>query len=81
MKAASCRLAGPPEVILAWHSRWPRARPAARPRPLIYNALVLALAHACMTATIWLFFVGITGSLVVVIISFFEDLMEVVGKD
>ncbi len=34
-----------------------------------------------MTGLIWLFFVGIAGSLLVVIISFFEDLMELVGKD
>jgi hypothetical protein len=57
-------------------------RSSSGPLPsLIYNAPVLALAHACMTGLFWVFFVGITGSLIVVIISFFEDLMELVGKD
>lgn len=49
--------------------------------PLIYNAPVLAFAHACMTGMIWLFFVGVAGSLLVIIISFFEDLNELVGKE
>lgn len=29
----------------------------------------------------WLFFVGIAGSLVVIIVSFFEDLHEILHKD
>lgn len=53
----------------------------ARPHPLIYNVVVIALARACMTGMTWLFFVGVAGSLLVIVISFFEDLSELVGKE
>lgn len=42
---------------------------------------MLALAHAAMTLLTWLFFVGSVGSLIVIVISFFEDLTELFGKD
>jgi hypothetical protein len=42
---------------------------------------VIALARACMTAMVWLFFIGVAGSLLVIIISFFEDLNELIGKE
>jgi hypothetical protein len=42
---------------------------------------VLALAHAAMTVLTWLFLIGFAGSLLVILISFFEDLNELVGKD
>lgn len=48
---------------------------------VIYNACVIALALAAMTLCTWIFFVGIAGSLLVILISFFEDLNELVGKD
>ncbi|MGB9029631.1 MAG: hypothetical protein WCC27_05880 [Acidobacteriaceae bacterium] len=48
---------------------------------VIYNARVIALAHAVMSVLTWLFFVGIAGSLLVILISFFEDLNELVGKE
>jgi hypothetical protein len=50
-------------------------------RTLIYNAGVLAFAHAVMSVLTWIFFVGIAGSLLVILISFFEDLNELVGKE
>ncbi len=50
-------------------------------RTLIYNARVLAFAHAVMSVLTWIFFVGIAGSLLVILISFFEDLNELVGKE
>jgi hypothetical protein len=34
-----------------------------------------------MIGLTWLFLVGLTGSLLVIVISFFEDLNELVGKD
>ncbi len=34
-----------------------------------------------MALCTWLFFIGIAGSLLVIFISFFEDLNELVGKD
>jgi hypothetical protein len=40
-----------------------------------------ALAHAGMTVATWLFFIGVAGSLLVVLISFAEDLHELLGKD
>jgi len=49
--------------------------------PLIYNFPVLALAQAAMTAATWIFFIGVAGSLLVILISFFEDLTELIGKD
>lgn len=55
--------------------------PDALSRLLIYNLLVIALARGCMTVMTWLFFVGIAGSLLVIIISFFEDLNELIGKE
>jgi hypothetical protein len=48
---------------------------------LIYNAPVIALARACMTGMTWLFLIGVAGSLFVIVISFFEDLNELVGKE
>jgi len=42
---------------------------------------VIALAHAVMTLLTWLFFIGAAGSLIVILISFFEDLTELFGKD
>lgn len=48
---------------------------------LVYNALVIALAKAAMTVATWLFIVGICGSLIVILISFFEDLTELLGKE
>ncbi|MGA7524821.1 MAG: hypothetical protein WBW84_20390 [Acidobacteriaceae bacterium] len=42
---------------------------------------MLAFAHACMTVMTWLFLVGVAGSLLVIVISFVEDLNELVGKD
>lgn len=42
---------------------------------------MIALAHAVMTLLTWLFFVGAAGSLVVIFISFFEDLTELLGKE
>ncbi|HEY1809912.1 MAG TPA: hypothetical protein VGG42_15210 [Acidobacteriaceae bacterium] len=42
---------------------------------------MIALARACMTGMTWLFFIGIAGSLLVIIISFSEDLMELIRKD
>lgn len=34
-----------------------------------------------MTVMTWLFLVGVAGSLLVIVISFVEDLNELVGKD
>lgn len=34
-----------------------------------------------MSAMVWLFFIGVAGSLIVILISFFEDLNELVGKE
>lgn len=49
--------------------------------PLIYNFPVIAFARAVMTVMTWLFFIGVIGSLLVILISFFEDLNELVGKE
>lgn len=40
-----------------------------------------ALAHAGMTFLTWLFFIGAAGSLLVIILSFFEDLTELFGDE
>lgn len=48
---------------------------------LIYNSRVIALAQTAMTVATWLFIVGILGSLIVVVISFVEDLTQLLGKD
>lgn len=50
-------------------------------RSLIYNALVIAFARAIMSILTWLFFAGVAGSLLVILISFFEDLNELLGKE
>ncbi len=42
---------------------------------------MIALARAGMTVLTWLFLVGLAGSLLVILISFFEDLNELVGKE
>jgi hypothetical protein len=42
---------------------------------------VIVLARAVMSLCTWIFFVGIAGSLLVIVISFFEDLNELVGKE
>ena len=51
------------------------------PPPLFYNLSVLALAHIAMATATWLFFIGSIGSLIVIFISFAEDLHELLGKD
>ncbi len=52
------------------------------PQPCtLYPVFVLALAHFGMSLCTWLFFIGIAGSLLVILISFFEDLHELIGKD
>lgn len=42
---------------------------------------MIALARAVMTVITWLFLFGLAGSLVVILISFFEDLNELVGGE
>ncbi|MGC2619099.1 MAG: hypothetical protein WA414_08685 [Acidobacteriaceae bacterium] len=42
---------------------------------------MLAFAHAVMMTLTWLFFIGVIGSLIVILISFVEDLSVLVGKD
>jgi hypothetical protein len=42
---------------------------------------VIAFARAIMNLLTWLFLIGFAGSLIVILISFFEDLSELVGKD
>jgi hypothetical protein len=42
---------------------------------------VIAFALGIMAVITWLFFVGLAGSALVVLISFVEDLNELVGKD
>ncbi|MFP5229740.1 MAG: hypothetical protein ACLGXA_19175 [Acidobacteriota bacterium] len=42
---------------------------------------MIALAHAGMTLLTWLFLIGSAGSLLVIFISFFEDLFELIGKE
>jgi len=42
---------------------------------------VIAIGRAAMQVLTWLFLVGISGSLLVILISFFEDLNELVGKE
>jgi hypothetical protein len=48
---------------------------------LVYNFPVLALAHAAMRLAVWLFLIGSAGSLLVIVISFAEDLHELLGRD
>lgn len=59
------------------------SRAPSRPIPsaVIYNAPVIAFARGCMTVMTWLFLVGVAGSLLVIVISFVEDLTEIVGKE
>jgi hypothetical protein len=42
---------------------------------------VIAFAHGIMMVVTWLFFVGLAGSSLVILISFVQDLNELVGKD
>jgi hypothetical protein len=42
---------------------------------------VLSIAHAAMNLASWLFFIGIAGSLLVIIISFAEDLHQLLSRD
>ncbi|MGC2639037.1 MAG: hypothetical protein WA294_17765 [Acidobacteriaceae bacterium] len=51
------------------------------PYLLFYNLPVLALLHTAMSVITWLFLVGVAGSLLVILISFFQDLSELIGKD
>jgi hypothetical protein len=71
-----------PSADLHVFSRGPGRRPPATGRrQLIYNSPVLTLAHDAMSIATWLFFIGIAGSLLVIVISFAEDLRELLGKD
>ncbi|HEX4067171.1 MAG TPA: hypothetical protein VHZ09_14205 [Acidobacteriaceae bacterium] len=42
---------------------------------------MIAFAHAVMSVMVWLFFIGVIGSLLVILISFVEDLTELLGKE
>lgn len=48
---------------------------------MIYNAIVIAIAKALMSIATWLFIIGVIGSLLVVLISFFEDIGVILGKE
>lgn len=48
---------------------------------MIYNPIVIAIAQTAMSIATWLFIVGMFGSLLVVLISFFEDLGVILGKE
>lgn len=42
---------------------------------------MIAIGRAAMQVLTWMFLVGIAGSLLVIIISFVEDLGELLGKE
>jgi hypothetical protein len=42
---------------------------------------VIAFAVGVMNLLTWIFLIGMAGSLLVILISFFEDLNELIGKD
>ena len=42
---------------------------------------MIAVGHVAMQVLTWMFLVGMSGSLLVILISFFEDLNELVGKE
>lgn len=48
---------------------------------VIYNPPVTALFHTAMAVLTWLFFLGSAGSMLVILISFAEDLKELLGKE
>ena len=48
---------------------------------LIYNADVTAFAHGLMDVVTGLFFFGVIGSLIVIVLSFSEDVIELFRKD
>jgi hypothetical protein len=48
-------------------------------REKVYNCRVIHVALFCMHVLTFLFFVGLAGSSVVVVISFVEDLAELIG--
>ena len=56
-------------------------RPPATRYRLVYNSPVIALAQTAMTVATWMFIVGFLGSLIVVVISFVEDLSQLISKD
>jgi hypothetical protein len=57
------------EVVLA---AWQRLR--------VYNLFVIVLAQFVMHLLTFIFFVGLVGSSIVVVISFVEDLNELLGE-
>ena len=42
---------------------------------------MLALFHGFLTVLTWFFLIGSAGSLLVIVVSFFEDLNELLGKE
>lgn len=48
---------------------------------LLYNFFVTAVLHVVLNVFTWLFLLGSVGSLLVILISFFEDLNELIGKE
>jgi hypothetical protein len=47
----------------------------------LYPVFMTALAHAGLALFTWLFFLGAAGSLLVILLSFFEDLADLFGKE
>ena len=46
-----------------------------------YNSLMMTFAIFAMRALEVLFFTGLAGSVIVILISFYEDAIELLGKD
>ena len=68
--------------VSGWKSRAFRPSLAfLRPALLLYNPLVIALLQFAMHLVTILFFIGLAGSAVVVILSFIEDLGELLGEE
>src|SRR5690348_17222839 len=88
LPAAFCRLSAIRSLLPAAFCRlsavcYPLSaiRSSALCCPLHYNTPVIALAKTAMSIANWLFCIGFVGSLIVVLISFVEDLTQLGGKD
>ena len=68
-------------AVLQPHSERMRSRKKTASRPKEGYNLVMLLAVLAMRLLEIMFFVGLAGSAVVVLISFFEDGKELIGKD
>jgi hypothetical protein len=60
---------------------WPETNPLLRPLRTVYNRKMDALMQVLGPVLEWMFFIGMAGSALVIVISFIEDFNTIFEED